>query len=49
MFPGLDPPGTGTQLLVRAGGDGGICDAGAALDRVNPGNDAAELIAFAGG
>jgi hypothetical protein len=39
MFPGLDPLGTDPQLLVRAGGNGGICDAAAALDGLSPGDD----------
>lgn len=39
MFPGLDPLGTDPQLLMRAGGDGGICDAAAALDRLGAGGD----------
>ncbi|MEU7820519.1 peroxidase family protein [Catellatospora sp. NPDC049133] len=39
MFPGLAPLGTDPQLLVRAGVDGGVCDATAVLDRLNPGRD----------
>jgi hypothetical protein len=39
MFPGLDPLGTDPQLLMRAGGDGGICDAAAVLDGLSPGGD----------
>jgi hypothetical protein len=42
MFPGLDPLGTDTRSLMRAGGDGGICDAAAALDGLGPGDDATE-------
>jgi hypothetical protein len=39
MFPGLEPLGTDPQLLVRAGSDGGICDAAAVLDQLSPGGD----------
>ncbi|MFC7244993.1 peroxidase family protein [Catellatospora aurea] len=39
MFPDLAPLGTDPQLLVRAGVDGGVCDATAVLDRLNPGRD----------
>lgn len=39
MFPGLDPLGTDPRLLMRAGGNGGICDAAAVLDRLDPGRD----------
>ncbi|WP_230686329.1 peroxidase family protein [Catellatospora vulcania] len=39
MFPGLAPLGTDPQLLMRAGVDGGICDATAVLDRLSPGGD----------
>ncbi|GAA1363793.1 heme peroxidase family protein [Catellatospora chokoriensis] len=39
MFPGLAPLGTDPQLLMRAGVDGGVCDATAALDRLGPGRD----------
>ncbi|MEV0457784.1 peroxidase family protein [Catellatospora methionotrophica] len=39
MFPGLAPLGTDPQLLMRAGVDGGICDAAAALDALEPGRD----------
>lgn len=39
MFPGLAPLGTDPQLLMRAGVDGGICDATAVLDRLDPGRD----------
>jgi hypothetical protein len=41
MFPGLDPLVTDPQLLARAGGDGGICDAAAFLDAGGPVDDAA--------
>ncbi|WP_433559090.1 peroxidase family protein [Pseudonocardia xinjiangensis] len=39
MFPGLDPLGTDPQLLMRAGADGGICDAAAVLDPLSDGGD----------
>jgi Animal haem peroxidase len=39
MFPGLAPLGTDPQLLIRAGGNGGICDAAAVLDGLSPGDD----------
>jgi hypothetical protein len=39
MFPGLDPLGTDPQLLMRAGTDGGICDAAAVLDPLGDGGD----------
>jgi heme peroxidase len=39
MFPGLDPLGTDPELLMRAGDNGGICDAAAVLDRASPGGD----------
>ena len=39
MFPSLDPLGTDPQLLMRAGGNGGICDAAAVLDGLSPGDD----------
>jgi len=42
MFPGLEPLDTDPELLMRAGGNGGICDAAAFLDRLGPGDDAAE-------
>src|SRR4051794_29475936 len=42
MFPGLEPLGTDPQVLMRAGGTGGICDAAAALDDVSAGDDATE-------
>ncbi|GAB3328722.1 peroxidase family protein [Micromonospora halotolerans] len=43
MFPGLGPLGTDPGLLVRAGGDGGICDAAPVLDQLNrDGDDATE-------
>jgi hypothetical protein len=42
MFPGLDPLGTDTRLLMRAGGSGGVCDAAAVLDRLGPEDDATE-------
>ncbi|MCO1659917.1 peroxidase family protein [Pseudonocardia humida] len=42
MFPDLDPLATDPRLLVRAGGDGGICDAAEVLDPRDPdGDDAA--------
>jgi hypothetical protein len=42
MFPGLDPLDADPQLLMRAGGNGGICDA-AAVDRLGAdGDDATE-------
>src|SRR4051812_19852384 len=34
MFPGLGPLGSDPQVLMRAGGDGGICDAAATLGHV---------------
>jgi Animal haem peroxidase len=43
MLPGLDPLGTDPKLLMRAGSDGGICDATAVLDGLGPdGDDATE-------
>lgn len=42
MFAGLDPLGTDPGLLMRAGGDGGICDAAAVLDEAAAGDDAGE-------
>jgi hypothetical protein len=39
MFPDLDPLGTDPQLLMRAGGNGGICDAAAVLGGLSPGDD----------
>ncbi|TQS41900.1 peroxidase family protein [Cryptosporangium phraense] len=43
MFPALSPLGTDPHLLMRAGSDGGVCDAAAVLDRLAPdGDDAAE-------
>ena len=42
MFAGLEPLGTDPQVLMRAGGDGGICDAAAELDRSSAGDDATE-------
>ncbi|GAA2189600.1 heme peroxidase family protein [Micromonospora lupini] len=43
MFPGLGPLGTDPGLLMRAGGDGGICDAAPVLDQLNrDGDDATE-------
>lgn len=43
MFPGLEPLGTAPDVLMRAGGDGGICDAAPILDRLSrDGDDAAE-------
>jgi hypothetical protein len=40
MFPGLEPLGTDPHVLMRAGGDGGICDAAAELDLGTGGDDA---------
>ena len=42
MFAGLDPLGSDPAVLMRAGGDGGICDAAAELDRSSAGDDATE-------
>src|SRR4051794_5395134 len=42
MFPGLDPLGTDTRLLIRAGASGGICDAAAVLESMDPGADDAD-------
>jgi hypothetical protein len=43
MFPGLDPLHADPRLLMEAGGNGGICDAAAATDRLSAeGDDAAE-------
>ncbi len=42
MFPGLEPLGTDPKLLMRAGGDGGICDAAAVLDLSSAGDDATD-------
>lgn len=39
MFPDLDPLGSDPRVLMRAGGDGGICDAAAVLDRLGAGGD----------
>jgi hypothetical protein len=39
MFPDLNPLGTDPQLLMRAGGNGGICDAAAVLGGLSPGGD----------
>ncbi|MEV6367800.1 peroxidase family protein [Micromonospora musae] len=39
MFRDLAPLGTDPQLLIRAGGDGGICAAAEALDQLNAGGD----------
>jgi hypothetical protein len=39
MFPGLAPLGIDPQLLMRAGGGGGVCDAAAVLDQLGPGGD----------
>jgi hypothetical protein len=39
MFPGLDPLGSDPRLLMRAGGNGGICDAAAVMDRLGPDAD----------
>ncbi|MCO8274942.1 peroxidase [Actinoplanes sp. TRM 88003] len=39
MFPGLEPLGADTQLLMRAGDNGGVCDAAAVLDALAPGGD----------
>ncbi|MEV4262790.1 peroxidase family protein [Kribbella sp. NPDC049584] len=40
MFPGLEPLGTDPHVLMRAGSDGGICDAAAALELGAGGDDA---------
>jgi hypothetical protein len=40
MFPGLEPLGADPHVLMRAGADGGICDAAAALDPGIDGDDA---------
>lgn len=42
MFPKLEPLGTDPHLLMRAGSDGGICDAAATLDLGAGGDDAEE-------
>ena len=43
MFPDLDPLDADPRRLMRAGGDGGICDAAAVMDRLSAdGDDAAE-------
>jgi len=42
MFPGLEPLGSDTESLIRAGGTGGICDAAAGLDRLTADDDATE-------
>jgi hypothetical protein len=43
MFPDLDPLDTDPRLLMRAGGNGGICDAAAVMDRLRAeGDDATE-------
>jgi hypothetical protein len=43
MFGELEPLGTDSDLLMRAGSSGGICDAAAALDRLDAdGDDATE-------
>ncbi|MEV5968015.1 peroxidase family protein [Kribbella sp. NPDC051952] len=42
MFAALEPLGTEPAVLMRAGGDGGICDAAAELDRQTVGDDATE-------
>ncbi|MGW6280242.1 peroxidase family protein [Kribbella sp. NPDC055071] len=42
MFAGLEPLGTGPEVLMRAGGDGGICDSAAELGRQGVGDDATE-------
>lgn len=39
MFVGLEPLGTDPQLLMRAGDNGGVCDAAAVLDDLAPGGD----------
>ena len=39
MFPGLDSLVADPGLLMRSGGDGGICDAAAVLDQLGPGGD----------
>ncbi|MFF0342655.1 peroxidase family protein [Kribbella sp. NPDC004875] len=40
MFAELEPLGTDPQVLMRAGADGGVCDAAAALDLGSGGDDA---------
>jgi hypothetical protein len=42
MFPRLEPLGTDPHVLMRAGGDGGICDAAAELDLGAGGDDAVQ-------
>jgi hypothetical protein len=42
MFRNLEPLGTDPHVLMRAGGDGGICDAAAELDLGAGGDDATE-------
>ncbi|MEU4191973.1 peroxidase family protein [Kribbella sp. NPDC026611] len=42
MFRGLPPLGTDPHVLMRAGGDGGICDAAAELDLGTGGDDSTE-------
>jgi hypothetical protein len=39
MFGDLAPLGTDPQLLMRAGGTGGVCDATSVLDQLNAGGD----------
>ncbi len=39
MFPELAPLGTDSEVLERAGSNGGVCDAAAVLDTVNAGRD----------
>src|SRR5262245_48075438 len=42
MFAGIDPLGADPQVLMRAGSDGGICDAAAVIDPGTAGDDATE-------
>ena len=42
MFPGLEPLVVDPQLLMSAGGSGGICDAAAFLGQPGAGDDATE-------
>ncbi|MFD0783200.1 peroxidase family protein, partial [Micromonospora azadirachtae] len=39
MFRAVEPLGTDPDLLMRAGSDGGICDAAAALEQLQAGGD----------
>jgi hypothetical protein len=45
MFPALLPLGAEPSLLMRAGSNGGMCDAAAVLDRLSPGGDDATVAA----